>query len=293
MRRVSVVRDELVVPLLPVTPVRASVVSPLPGLIVEKHSIEGIEIPEHSHPTYCLHHQTSGPVDMEWWADGKHGLVKADRDSLIVLGLGSEDRLRWSGPSRRNLVSIDEAIMLRAQAGLEREGLPEIARRWDLQDNQLGALITEIGREMELGWPTGSLYGDLLGMAFTVALIQKCSTERIQIPQVKGGIPPARLRRVLEYIEIKATQDVRLDDLARTAGLSPFHFARMFRMSMNVTPHQYLMERRVEKAKALLQDGNRTITEVATQCGYPSGGHLARVFRKIVGTTPTDWRNKI
>jgi AraC family transcriptional regulator len=293
MPRVSVIRDEEIIPLLPVRPVHASLRSPLPGLIIEKHSIGSLEIPWHKHPTYCLHLQTDDTVDFEWWSDGKHGGAKTSPGSLIVLGLGSEDRLRWSGSTRRHLVSLNEQLMLRAMEGLERSGLPEIKSHWNLYDRQLEALILEIGAEMESGWPTGLLYGDLLGMAFTVALIQKCSTTSVPIPRATGGLPSSRLRRVLNYIDENVANEVRLDDLAHVAGLSAFHFARIFRTSTNMTPHQYLTERRIERAKALLQDERRGVADIALECGYPSGSHLARAFRKITGASPSEWRHDI
>ena len=71
MRRVF--RNEQIVPLLPGRPVNDSVFSPRSGLIVEKYSIGAIEIPEHEHSSFCLQMQTSGPVQMEWWSEGKYG----------------------------------------------------------------------------------------------------------------------------------------------------------------------------------------------------------------------------
>ena len=73
MRRISVIRDEKIVPLLPGRPAKHSIFSPWSGLIVEKHIIGAIEIPEDEHSTLCLHMQTSGPVQMEWWFEGNMG----------------------------------------------------------------------------------------------------------------------------------------------------------------------------------------------------------------------------
>jgi AraC family transcriptional regulator len=293
MCRVTVIRDEQHVPLFPDQPVRATTISPLRGLIVERHNVGAIEIPEHLHMTPCLQLQTSGPVKMEWWSDGRHGEEISDEGSLITLGPGTRGRLRWSGPSGRILVSIDETIMQRAAEELGKTDVPSFTTNWNLHDHQLKLLITEIDREMESGWSTGLLYGDLLGMAFAVALLQKCTGETNSTPPVRGGLHPMRLKRVIEYIEANLAREVRLTDLARVATMSHFHFARVFRSSIGVTPHQFLMERRVDRAKTLLLLGRRTITEIAHECGYPSGGHLARAFRKSVGASPTEWRNKL
>ena len=94
MRRISVIRNERIVPLLPGRPVKNSILSPLSGLIVETHNIGAIEIPEHEHSSFCLHLQNSGPVQMEWWSQGKYGKENHGPGSMILLTPGTRDRLR-------------------------------------------------------------------------------------------------------------------------------------------------------------------------------------------------------
>lgn len=291
MNRISVIRDMKLVPLLPNAP-SGSLFSPVSGLIVEKHAVDAIEIPEHVHSTYCLHLQTSAPVEMEWWSEGKHGKERTEPGSLIFLQPGTSDRLRWSASSRRIVVSIEEAFMLRAAQELERNGAPGFVNRWEFQDQQLRLLLTEMGREMESGWSTGPLYNDLLGMSLAVALVRKHSGEAGRTEFAKGGMPKGRLKHVLDYIEANSDRDLGLDDLAQVAGMSRFHFARLFRSSMGVTPYQYLMSQRLQQAKTLLRAGTRSVAEIAAETGFLNASHFSRVFRKHVGVTPSGWRGR-
>jgi AraC family transcriptional regulator len=290
MNRISVIRDMKLVPLLPGAP-SGKLFSPVSGLIVEKHTVGAIEIPEHVHSTYCLHLQTSSPVEMEWWSEGEHRKERTEPGSLILLSPGTSDRLRWTASSRRIVVSMEEAFMLRASQELERSGRPNFKNRWAFKDPQLRLLLTETAREMESGWSTGTLYNDLLGMSLAVALIRKYSGEAVAAGLVKGGMPKGRLKRVLDYITANNDRDLRLDDLAQVAEMSRFHFARLFRSSMGVTPYQYLMEQRLQQAKTLLRLGSRTVAEVAAETGFVNASHFSRIFRKHLGVTPTKWKN--
>jgi AraC family transcriptional regulator len=291
MSRISVIRDDRVVPLLPGRPATGSTFSPWNGLIVEKHALAAIEIPEHEHASFCLHMQTSRNVQMEWWSEGKYGRESPGIGSLIFLAPGTRDRLRWDGPSQRVVVSLEESWLLRAAAELGRRGRPSFsfANRWMFEDRQLSLLLGEMQREMEEGWTTGSLYGDLLGMSLSVALVQKYAHETPETLFAKGGISKARLQRVLDFIHENSHADLRLQDLAQVAEMSVFHFARLFRATVGMSPHRYLTEERLRRAKSLLHLGTRTVAEIAAEIGFSSTGHLSRAFRRYVGVSPTEW----
>ena len=100
-----------------------------------------------------------------------------------------------------------------------------------------------------------------------------------------------RLGQVIEYIRAHLNADLSIVELARIAQTSPFHFARRFKASTGLTPHRYVMERRIELAKSLLVDGDRSIADVAYSCGFATQAHLTTVFRKLVGVTPMAYRH--
>jgi AraC family transcriptional regulator len=292
MRRISVIRNEQIVPLLPGRPLNDSVFSPWSDLILEKHCIGAIDIPEHEHSSFCLQMQTSGPSQMEWWSEGKCRKESLGQGSLLLLTPGTRDRVRWSGTSRRVVLSIDESYMLRAAQDLGRKNPLYFQNRWVFEDRQLLPLLSAMQHELETGWEMGALYGDHLGMLLSIALIQKYSRDASIAPLVKGGISKVRLGRVLEYIAANSHLDLRLDDLAKVADMSRFHFARLFRLSMGVTPHRYLMDQRLQQAKALLRLDSRTIAEIATEIGFVNAGHFARAFKRHLGVSPTEWQRQ-
>ncbi|MBI1774413.1 MAG: helix-turn-helix domain-containing protein [Proteobacteria bacterium] len=105
--------------------------------------------------------------------------------------------------------------------------------------------------------------------------------------QHRGGLSPIVLRRVLEYIDVSLRENVGLAALAKIAGLSIWHFARAFKRAVGMPPHGYLLQRRIERARELLESTNLPIAEIALSVGFSDQSHFARHFRRLTGQTPT------
>jgi AraC family transcriptional regulator len=129
---------------------------------------------------------------------------------------------------------------------------------------------------------------DALAAALTHRLISTANDEEFQ--RTKGGIPRHRIRLIEAFVESNIAKEFAVDDLARLAGLSSFHFAREFKRSMGFSPHQYVIKQRVEHAKQLLMDARLSIADVAADCGFSDQAHLSRTFKQLVGFTPGQWQ---
>jgi AraC-like DNA-binding protein len=108
--------------------------------------------------------------------------------------------------------------------------------------------------------------------------------------RARGGLPPKAMRRIHEYVEAHISENIKLSVLATIADLSIYHFAREFKRSTGATPHDYLVCRRVQRAKEMLARTDYSLTEVALAVGFTDQSHLARHFRRIVGSTPGQYR---
>ena len=106
-------------------------------------------------------------------------------------------------------------------------------------------------------------------------------------------LPQAVLRHVKKYMEENLQNNLSLDELARETNYSRGHFLRMFRAATGRPPHRYLMERRIERAKSMLLEAEGiSLIDIAARCGFSSQSHLARVFRKHIGVTPSAFRRR-
>ena len=102
---------------------------------------------------------------------------------------------------------------------------------------------------------------------------------------------PARdLQSVKEFIDRHYARPLTVDRLAARCGLSPFHFIRTFRAAFGATPHQYVRDRRLERAKELLVTTGIPVTEICSQIGFQSLGSFSTLFRRVTGETPADYR---
>lgn len=144
--------------------------------------------------------------------------------------------------------------------------------------------------ELDKGGIRGRLYAEALATALTVHLLSNYGSARGVANLPRRGLLPGQLRRVIDYMDAHLCEDLSLAELADVAGFSRHYFARSFRLATGMSPHQYLIERRVERACKLLLDTSLPIGEVAVSLGFASQSHMTQHFRRVTGLTPARFR---
>jgi AraC family transcriptional regulator len=157
-------------------------------------------------------------------------------------------------------------------------------------DSRLRALVTAAHAEMAAGFPSGRLFLDSLEQAMAVALV---NGHAVRHRPDRGGLGAARLRRIKELVDAKMEDDLSLDEMAQSVGLSTAHFARMFRKSTGETPHQFVLRQKIGRAKAMLRGPDTRILDVAVACGFKTQQHFAQVFRDVCGISPREYREDV
>jgi AraC family transcriptional regulator len=130
------------------------------------------------------------------------------------------------------------------------------------------------------------LYGESLTTALLAVFLTSPQT---RVKAVRSGLARWQLRRAVEYMEANLLNDIRLTELARVAGLSPSQFARAFKVSIGLTPHRWLVEQRIHRAKRLMTKNGKSISVAAHLAGFASQSHFTKAFRRVTGTTPGLW----
>ena len=154
-----------------------------------------------------------------------------------------------------------------------------ILNRFQIRDLELEKLSWAMKREMEMGSPSGRLYLDGLTLAIASRLVTRHSSRTKEVEQRHGGLTGYRLKRVLSFVEEQLAEDLSLEKIAAVAGVSPSHLNALFRYSMGMAVHQYVIQRRVEFAKTLLLREEMSVAEVALEAGFAHQSHLARQMR--------------
>jgi AraC family transcriptional regulator len=168
----------------------------------------------------------------------------------------------------------------------------ELQPRFKLVDARLGPLVAAVNAERVAQFPNGQLFLDSVEQALAVALVKGYAVRRPSLRIYRGGLSPARLRTVREFVHARIEDDLSLEELALSVGLSTAHFAQMFRRSTGESPHQFVLRQRVERAKEMLRAAEARVLDVAVACGFKTQQHFARVFRRMSGASPTEYQQE-
>jgi len=160
------------------------------------------------------------------------------------------------------------------------------------RDHAISEILNLLFGEIELGGVSTRLYIDSLAHALTVRFL--FLGERTP-GQARGPATLTRrkLSRVQELVESRLDAGLTLQELATAVGYSRSHFLRAFHATTGVTPHRYLLNRRIERARRLLAEADMSIAQVAYSCGFSSQAHLTLAFRKVCGLTPGEYRREL
>jgi AraC family transcriptional regulator len=219
-------------------------------------------------------------------AGQKHGGLAVHGDIDIV---PADTACVWepNGPDSALIVSINPEVLASAaeELGLSRDGL-EVANRFQVRDSQIEHICWALKAEMERGYPTGRLFLDSLSTALAAALVRRHSS-LASLPNASSTrMSGHRLRQVFTYIEDNLQQDLSLNQIAQAAGVSASHLKTTFRQLTGMPVHQYVIQRRVERAATLLVQGRLSISEVAHGAGFAHQSHLARHMQRLLGCSP-------
>jgi AraC family transcriptional regulator len=136
-------------------------------------------------------------------------------------------------------------------------------------------------------------YSETLGLLLLWELRHAADPKYSQLKPIRGGLTTLQLRRIKEFVDAHIAKGIGISELASLAGLSQFHFIRAFKHSVGLSPYQYILSERINVAKEMLLKSDLSIDEVALAAGFSDAPQLNRVFRKLIGVTPTAFRREI
>jgi len=291
IHRVEVLSDGQLIRPIPAVSSLTSEHAGWDGIAVESYcKVPGCKIAEHEHPTHLLNLLVGEPVRAEWTTEGRCRSAINEPGTIYLLPRGTRDKVTWKHQSSRVLLAIDPKFL--AQSVEETAHLEDVALTpdWELKDRHIAALMMALHADLEDGQPAGSLYGEMLAATLAAYLVKRFSIGPVATKRAAGGLPKARLKRVLEYISAHLGNEIRLETLASIAGMSRHHFGELFRCSTGVSPHQYVIGQRVERGKQMLRDTDLSILEIGLATGFADQSHFTKTFRRIARVTPRDYR---
>ena len=251
-----------------------------------------IAVPARPYPVIVIHVGPSVYIACDRGGRCHRGLsVHGDVD-VVPAGVPCRWELREQDTAL--IVGIPPYLLETAARGMDLDpARVEVVNRYQMRDRQIEHIGWAMKTEMEAGFPNGNIYLESLATALSVHLLNHHSSESHEPMAVKGGIPGRRLKQLISFIEENLARDLTLKDVAEVAGLSVSHCKAAFRKSMGQPIHQYVIQRRVDRARTLLGAGELSINEVALETGFAHQSHLAYHTRRLLGVSPRAIRGEM
>jgi AraC-like DNA-binding protein len=208
-----------------------------------------------------------------------------------IVAAGQEGRGLFKGPCDLLHLFVPTGRARTLCEGLDGgDALTRLAGGPPWTDPEIERLALALVRPVPAGNAIAGLYCEGLGSAILARVFARAVQGPLSGPAAAGGLVRWRLKRVTDYVDSNFAEPLRLADLARCAGLSRMHFAAQFRAATGLRPHEYVLRRRIERARELLRDPSVPLVEVALSVGFQTQAHFSTVFRQLVGETPGRWR---
>jgi AraC family transcriptional regulator len=233
----------------------------------------------------CMHLGPSVEVTCIRGGRMRHGREVAGELDIIPARTPSAWEAKQGGTSL--VMRVPDELLRSVATELDMDpGSIELADRFQLRDPVLEHIAWAIKADLEAGSAGGKVFRESLSAAFCARLLQRHNRRSLPMRETHGGMGAWKLKQVITYIEDNLESDLSLQEVAKVAGISVSHLKTLFRQSTGVPVHQYVLRRRVERAKLLLQDESLSIAQVAFAAGFAHQSHLARHMKRLLGQTP-------
>lgn len=237
-----------------------------------------------------------GPVVRLEWRSPDSDTLRAQPIARGVVHIKCAGQMfwqRWGLPADVLVIAFDRNFFteLSHQAA---DADIELIGELGVTDRRLAELTGLFDDELRDNGSNGRFYVENLGAALAAYLVQRRTNKPTAASyQSRISLAPSRLRRIIEYIDTHLTDDLGLTELSEVAGLNPHHFAHAFKETVGMPPHRFIVERRVDKARGLLEYRQQSIADIAIACGFANQSHFTEHFRRVVGTTPAKYRRSL
>lgn len=266
------------------------------NLYYEHHQQPQFDTPEHQGSWHVIAHcpifDVSGERSGERWLDGKLKTESRNQGDIAVIPAGISQRCNWNTLSEFTILAIAPTLLEQVGQDLvDRDRIELIPHYMTGQDILIQGIFGALRQELEFGKIGGYLLIDSLKIALAIHLLRNYCTTQPLLSSYTDGLSKSKLQQITEYINEHLHEEVKLIELAAIAQISPYHFLRLFKQSTGLTPHQYILQRRIDKAKYLLQESKLSITDIAFRVGFCDQSHLTRCFKRLLGMTPKQFQS--
>jgi AraC family transcriptional regulator len=240
----------------------------------------------------------SGEVEFQERENGRPWIThRIKKGSFFLTAGGAPYDVRWkamtSEPFKAMFAFVELPLLQRALEDVFGTDAAQ-ARLRDVSaftDNALNSLMEQLCDELTRG-QASPLFVQGIAQAIAIRLARDYG---VTVEESRGGspsLPGYKLRQITDWMAEHIAEDFSLDRLAAQAGLSKFHFQRLFKSAMGVAPSRYHINLRMNLARRLLRETKKSVVDIALEVGYANSSHFAQLFRRETGLSPSDYRRQ-
>ena len=256
-------------------------------------SIQPNHFEEHSDPNLKIGiplKQTA--IHVKWQTEtGKQRYQFVKRGCISIVSPDLPHETWIEQPAEQIIINLTPELISQAIDDLNYKPA-RIVPQWTAKDKFVEQLGMALQIEFQQGKPTNLYVESVSNLLITHLLRHHSTTDKIPtLPSDK--LSPKKLQQVISYLQVNLEKSVSLSELAQVAELSTSRFARAFKQTTGISPHQYVLECKIEKAKELLKNPWLSIADISYTLNFSSQSHLTAVFRRFTGTTPSNYRKNL
>lgn len=261
--------------------------------VLEQHLFPAFEQPEVTAVGHILSVHLSHAIKLEHRSDSDWQSDRLNPQDMCLTPNGTAFQARWQDVAESIVIKLDDNWLKSIAADILLTDSFELTLQRAKQDKLLFYLVLTLRNEVANNYESGRIYYDSVLNSLGIHLVSKYGVRKQATEEQESGLSKAKLEQAIAFIRQNYTRKLKLADIAEVTGLSEFYFDRLFKKSTGYTPHQYLTQYRIDRAKQLLRKKDLTATQIAKLCGFSNQSYFTKQFRQIVGTTPLRYRKEV
>ncbi|QSJ20696.1 helix-turn-helix transcriptional regulator [Nostoc sp. UHCC 0702] len=292
---VDFAQEDAISEIVPRSPLISSYHARWNGIRLDHHRQPAHETPEHSFQqhiiTICLE---PGVTKAERVFNGRLQDEHIAYGDVVVIPANTHHISRWQSEVEFLILSLEQAFFTRAAFESIDFQSVEITPHFAASNPLIQQIGLALKSELESDHRGSRIYIESLTTTLCIHLLKHYSVSSDQIFSDSNakGLSPRKLQQVIDYINDNLEKDLSLAEISQVVGMSIYHFSRLFKLSTGFTPHKYVMNSKIAKAKYLLTKTDNSIEQIFEKVGFQSQSHFTNVFRKQIGITPKVYREK-